>query len=133
MLHEGEAKAGTPPCLILAHPDPGYQMAIARGFRRLGWDVYLAQWPGGPPVSLRHAGGRRGDPGRRTPRGERLAHLRQADGEQPLVKVILVSRAPSPFGQSLAAFVGASALVNQADSLAPLVEELSAPAMPAAG
>ena len=38
MLHVYEANPGTPPCLILAHADPGYQAAIGRGFRRLGWE-----------------------------------------------------------------------------------------------
>ncbi len=133
MLHEGEAKAGTPPCLILAHPDPGYQMAIARGFRRLGWDVYLA---GSGPEARRLVRMLEADVvilDAELPEESGWLTCDKLTREQPLVKVILVSRAPSPFGQSLAAFVGASALVNQADSLAPLVEELSAPAMPAAG
>ena len=122
----------SPPCLILAHPDGVYQAVVARGFRRLGWDLYLAR--SGPEV-------------------RRLVRMLEAEvvimdadlpeesgwltcykvmREQPLVKVILVSDNLSPRNQELAAFVGASALVGHADGLAPLVEELLAPAMPAA-
>ena len=53
--------------------------------------------------------------------------------EQPLVKVILISDNLSPRNHELAAFVGAGALVSRTDSLAPLVEELRGPAVPAAG
>jgi DNA-binding response OmpR family regulator len=133
MLDERTMNVVSPPCLILAHPDGVYQAAVARGFRRLGWDLYLAR--NGPEV-------------------RRLVRMLEADvvimdadlpeesgwltcykvmREQPLVKVILVSDNLSPRNQELAAFVGASALVGHADGLAPLVEELLAPAVPAAG
>jgi two-component system alkaline phosphatase synthesis response regulator PhoP len=133
MLQVYEANPGTPPCLILAHPDAGYEAAIGRGFRRLGWDVYVA---------------------RSGPEARRLVRMLEADvvildaelpqesgwltcdklkREQPLVQVILVSDNLSPRNHELAAFVGASALVSRTDSLAPLVEELRGPAVPAAG
>lgn len=31
------------PCLLIAHPDTTYAAFIGRGFRRLGWDVYMAR------------------------------------------------------------------------------------------
>jgi CheY-like chemotaxis protein len=131
-MSEYEAKAGSPPCLIVAHSDMAYEAAIARGFRRLGWDVYLA---------------------RSGPEARRLVRMLEADvvileAELPdesgwltcdkltreplLIKVILVGDDLSPRRHDLAAFVGASALVGYRDGLAPLVEELCAPAMPAA-
>jgi two-component system, OmpR family, alkaline phosphatase synthesis response regulator PhoP len=125
--------AVSPPCLILAHPDGVYEAVVARSFRRLGWDLYLAR--SGPEV-------------------RRLVRMLEADvvimdadlpeesgwltcykvmREQPLVKVILVSDNLSPRNQELATFVGASALVCHADGLTPLIEELTAQAVPAAG
>jgi len=119
--------------LILAHPDTEYETAIARAFRRMGWDVYSA-----------HSG----------PEARRLARRLDADvvvldadlpeesgwltcdkltREQPLAKVILVSDNLSPRNQELAAFVGASALVSYGDGPAALAEEICGVAMPAAG
>jgi CheY-like chemotaxis protein len=119
--------------LILAHPDGVYEAAIARGFRRLGWDLYLAR--SGPEV-------------------RRLVRMLEADvvvmdadlpvesgwltcdkltREQPLVKVILVSDNLSPRNQELAAFVGAGALVGRGEGLAPLLDELIGPMVQAAG
>jgi CheY-like chemotaxis protein len=123
----------SPPCLILAHPDGAYEAVIARGFRRLGWDLYLAR--SGPEV-------------------RRLVRMLEADvvvmdadlpvesgwltcdkltREQPLVKVVLVSDNLSPRNQELAAFVGASALVGRGEGLAPLLHELIGPMVQAAG
>ena len=121
-----------PPCLILAHPHAGHQGVLARGFRRLGWDVYLA---------------------RSGPEARRLARLLAADmvilhvdlpvesgwltcdkliREQPLASVILVSDDLCARNQELAGFVGASALVDRAEGMVPLVEELLDSAAPAA-
>ena len=41
------------PCLVLAHPQTAYETVLARGFRRLGWDVYLAR--SGPEAPGSHA------------------------------------------------------------------------------
>jgi CheY-like chemotaxis protein len=133
MTAERKSSTATSPCLILAHGDPSYEAAVERGFRRLGWDVYIAR--SGPEV-------------------RRLAPLLEADvvildaelpqesgwltceklkAEQPLVKILLVTAEPGPLNQSFATFVGASALVRHADGLTPLVEELCAPAVHAAG
>jgi DNA-binding response OmpR family regulator len=120
------------PCLVLAHPHPNAQAVLARGFRRLGWDVYLA-----------HSG----------PEARRLARMLTADmvvlhvdlpeesgwltcdkliREQPSVSVILVGDDLSPRHRNLAEFVGASALVDRPEGMVPLVEELLNSAAPAA-
>jgi DNA-binding response OmpR family regulator len=133
MLDRCETNPASPPCLILAHPDTAYETAIARAFRRMGWDVYLAQT--GPEV-------------------RRLARMLDADvvvldadlpeesgwltcdkltREQPLAKVLLISDNLSPRNQEFAAFVGASALVSYEDGLAALAEEICGVAIPAAG
>jgi two-component system alkaline phosphatase synthesis response regulator PhoP len=125
--------AVSPPCLVLSHPDAVYQAAVARTFRRLGWDVYIA---------------------RNGPEARRLVRMLEADvvilgaglpeesgwltcdkmtREQPLAKVILVSDDLSPGDRELAAFVGASAVVAHSEGLEPLLEELVGLAVPAAG
>jgi len=133
MLEGCKANAVFLPCLILAHADSAYETTIARAFRRLGWDVYLAH--SGPEV-------------RRLVRMLDAdvvvldAHLPEESGwltcdkltrEQPLAKVILVSDNLCLRNQELASFVGASALVSRADGLTPLAEELCGAAIPAAG
>lgn len=121
------------PCLVLAHPYAGPQAALARGFRRLGWDVYLA---------------------RSGPEARRLTRMLSADivilhvdlpeesgwltcdkliREQPLVSVILISDDLNPRSQGLADFVGASALVHRPEGVAPLVEEILDSTTAAAG
>jgi DNA-binding response OmpR family regulator len=132
MLDWNETNFVSSPCLILAHPNQDYQAILARAFRRLGWDVY---------------------PARSGPEARRLARMMEADvvilhadlpeesgwltcdkltREQPLARVILVSDNLSPRNRELADFVGASELLHQAQSLAPLIEELIGPAVPAA-
>jgi DNA-binding response OmpR family regulator len=124
MLTESEYNRTTPPCLVLAHSDGVYKAAIARGFRRLGWDVYLAD--DGPEV-------------------RRLVAMLEADAvildaelpgesgwltcakltaEQPFAKVVLISSEPGPRNRQFAAFVGACALVRPSAGLAPLLDEL---------
>ncbi len=132
-MDECERNAVSPPCLILAHPDAVYGSVVARGFRRLGWDVYLSR--SGPEV-------------RRLVRMLEAnvvvldADLPEESGwltcdkltrEQPLAKIILVSDNLSRRNLELAAFVGASALVRHAAGLVPLVEELCGAAVSAAG
>lgn len=125
MRKGNETNVECSPCLILAHPHAGPQALLARGFRRLGWDVYLA---------------------RSGPEARRLAQLLAADmvilhvdlpeesgwltcdklvREQPLTSVVLISDDLSPRNQDLAGFVGARALVDRAESMVPLVEDLS--------
>ena len=132
MLEEYATNAVSRPCLILAHPNAAYEAAVALGFRRLGWDVYQA---------------------RSASEVRRLARMLEADvaildaelpeesgwltsekltREHPLLKVILVTDEPGPRNYHLASFVGARALVGQSDGLAPLIEELCAPAAQAA-
>ena len=128
MSEEQRTNAATSPCLIVAHGDSAYEAAIARGFRRLGWDVYVAR--SGPEV-------------------RRLVPLLEADvvildaelpqesgwltcekltAEHPLVQVVLITGEPGPLNQQFAAFVGASALIRRSDGLDPLIEELCGPA-----
>ncbi|HTU19998.1 MAG TPA: response regulator [Gemmataceae bacterium] len=132
MLERNKTDTVFSPCLILAHPHVNYEALLARAFRRLGWDVYLT---------------------RSGPEARRLARMLEADvvilhadlpeesgwltcdkltREQPFVRVILVSDDVSPLNRELASFVGASVLVNHADGLAPLIEELAGTAVHAA-
>jgi len=132
MLERNTIEAVSSPCLILAHPHQDYQTLLGRAFRRLGWDVYLAR--GGSEA-------------------RRLARMLEADvvilhddlpdesgwltcdkltREQPFIRVILVCDDVSPRNQELADFVGASVLVNRAEGLAPLIEELIGTAVHAA-
>jgi CheY-like chemotaxis protein len=132
MLDGNETKLVSSPCLVVAHPLPESQAILARGFRRLGWDVYLAQ---------------SGSEARR------LARMLEADmvilhvdlpeesgwltcdkltRESPLACVVLVSDNLNSRNQELAGFVGASALVDRTEGVVPLVEEILDPALPAA-
>jgi DNA-binding response OmpR family regulator len=127
-----EKNVVSPPCLIVAHPDTAYAAEVARGFRRLGWDVYPAR--SGPEV-------------------RRLAPMLEADAvildaelpdetgwltcekltaEQPLVKVILVTSEPGPRNVQLASFVGASAIVSHGDGVAALIDEIHGTPVPVA-
>jgi DNA-binding response OmpR family regulator len=133
MSDERQTRAVSSPCLIVAHPDANYEAEVARGFRRLGWDVYHAK--SGPEV-------RRLVPMLEADAVILDAELRDETGwltcekltaEQPLVKVLLVTSEPGPRNHQLAAFVGASALVSHSDGLAALIEELCGRPVPAAG
>jgi DNA-binding response OmpR family regulator len=132
MLDGNEPNLVSSLCLVLAHPDPESQALLARGFRRLGWDVY---------------------PAKSGAEARRLARMLSADmvilhvdlpeesgwltcdkltRELPLACVVLVSDNLSMRNQDLAGFVGASALVDHADGVAPLVEDLLDTPLPAA-
>lgn len=133
MRNRNESNAVFSPCLVLAHPHAGPQAVLARGFRRLGWDVYLA---------------------RSGPEARRLARMLAADivilhvdlpeesgwltcdklvREQPSASVILISDAVSPRNQEMAHFIGARALIDRTDGVVPLVDEILNPAASAAG
>jgi DNA-binding response OmpR family regulator len=113
------------PCLVLAHPDPAFAALASRSFRRLGWDVYLA---------------------RTGPEARRLARMLQAHlvildadlpeesgwltcdkltRELPHVKVLLTKSEPTLQDERLAAFVGASALINRHDGTTALLRQAS--------
>lgn len=132
MRNQNETNIVCSPCLVLAHPHPDEQAVLARGFRRLGWDVYLA-----------NSG----------TEARRLARMLAADmvvlhvdlpeesgwltcdkliREQPSASVILVGDDLTPRNRDLARFVGASALVDRTEGMVPLVEELFDSAAPAA-
>ena len=112
------------PCLVLA----GFDAAVARAFRRRGWDVY--------PVNS-------------GPEARRLARMVQADlvvldtflpdesgwltcekltGEMPGLRVVLVDQ--DPRRAELAELVGAAALVG-CEGLQALIEMDPADALPA--
>jgi DNA-binding response OmpR family regulator len=128
-----EETPGYHPCLVLALADGPVASAAGRALRRSGWDVYLA---------------------RTGPEARRLARLCGAgmvvletdlSGESgwltcdklvrelPLVKVVLVVGAPGAAEEDLAAFVGASALVDRGAGLGALLREVEGTALPAAG
>lgn len=132
MLDGNATKLASPPCLVLAHPHPQPQALLARGFRRLGWDVY---------------------PARSGSEARRLARMLEADmvilhidlpeesgwltcdkltREMPLTSVVLVSDDLNPRDHELAGFVGARAVVDRAEGVVPLVEEILDSTAPAA-
>jgi DNA-binding response OmpR family regulator len=132
MRNGNEMNVVCSPCLVLAHPYPDSQGVLARGFRRLGWDVYLA---GSGPEARRLA--------RMLSADMVILHidLPEESGwltcdklirELPSVSVILVGDDLSPRNRQLADFVGARALVDRADGMVPLVEEFLDSQVPAA-
>jgi DNA-binding response OmpR family regulator len=132
MRNGNETNVVCTPCLVLAHPHADSQTALARGFRRLGWDVYSAC---SGPEARRLA--------RMLPADLVILHvdLPEESGwltcdkllrEQPLTSVILVGNDLSPRNRELAEFVGARALVDRPESMVSLVEELLDSAAPVA-
>lgn len=132
MLELHDTNALPLPCLVLAHADEAYAASIARGFRRLGWDVYLAQ--SGPEARrlVRMLAADAVILDAALPEESGWLTCQKLTGEQPLIDAILVSDNLSVRNRELADFVGASALVRQSDGLAPLVAELGNPAVSAA-
>ena len=133
MRNRKETNADCSPCLVLAHRHPESQAVLARGFRRLGWDVYQA---GSGPEARRLV--------RMLAADMVILHvdLPEESGwltcdklirEQPSVSVILVGDDLSPRNRELANFVGASALVDRAEGMVPLVEEFVESAAAVAG
>src|SRR5205807_203972 len=113
--------------------DPVYADLTCRSFRRRGWDVYRA---------------------RTGPEARRLARMMEPElvlldtdlpeesgwltcdkltREQPHARVILVGASTAPQNDQLAAFVGASALVNRADSMTMLLHDVGGVPLPVAG
>jgi CheY-like chemotaxis protein len=112
------------PCLIVAHGDPAYTAQVCVTFRRLGWDVHQAAT--GPEV-------------------RRLARSLSPDVvildtllpnesgwltcdklrlETPETRVILVAVDPGFHEANFTVFVGAAALVNHAEGMAALLDEI---------
>jgi DNA-binding response OmpR family regulator len=133
MYAASEENVGFRPCLVLAHTSPAYAAQAGRVFRRLGWDVYTA---------------------RSGPEARRLARMLAAEavvldtalpgesgwltcakltGERPHVRAVLVAAEAGEREERFGAFVGAAALVGEADGAFALVREFSAAALPAAG
>jgi DNA-binding response OmpR family regulator len=119
--------------VVIAHEDPAYAALIGRHFRRLGWEVYGAS--SGPSA-------------RRLTRYLNPAavvldtDLTEESGwltcdkltrELPGPRVILVSKRTGAEQEAFAEFVGAMALVAQADGVPALVNEVLGVALSAAG
>jgi DNA-binding response OmpR family regulator len=117
------------PVVIVAHADPVYAAQVCRMFRRLGWDVCQAQ--SGPEV-------------------RRLARIHEPrfivldtllpneSGwltcdkvrlEFPEVHVVLVAVEPGFHEANFAAFVGAAGMVDRADGVQALLDEIEAVAV----
>jgi DNA-binding response OmpR family regulator len=133
MSDESKPNAVCPPSLVLALADPDYEAAIARGFRRLGWDVYRVK--SGPEV-------RRLVPMLGADLAILDAELPDESGwltcdkltrERPRIEVILVTGEPGPLNHAQASFVGASALIHRSEGPSRVVEEVCGPAVHAAG
>jgi DNA-binding response OmpR family regulator len=128
-----EASPAYPPSLLVAHADPEYASAVARDFRRLGWDTCTART--GPEV-------------------RRLARLLGTDlvvldtdlpdesgwltcaklvQELPRIKVVLVTDAVDARREQFAAFVGARALVACDAGVPALLAEVESANLHAAG
>lgn len=121
-------------CMIVAHSDETYAALIGRSFRRLGWDTYTV---------------RTGPEARRMTRmlqPEVLVMGTDLEGETgwltcdkvkrdlPGVKVFLIGDATNCRNQAFASFLGAAALLDSADSIQILVEEVCGrTTLPAAG
>jgi DNA-binding response OmpR family regulator len=121
------------PCLVVANTDPRCALETRRSFRRLGWDVYLAQTG---------------------PEARRLSRMLEADlvvldvdlhdesgfltcakllHERPRIAVVLVGADPTEQGRQLAGFVGARVLLAMSADLAALLCELRGLPLSAAG
>ena len=133
MFAAREEKDSFRPCLVVAHTGPVYAALTCRAFRRLGWDVYTAQTG---------------------PEARRLARMLDAElvvldtalpdesgwltcdkltAEVPHVRVVLVAAEAGEREDRFAAFVGADALVREADGVSALLREPAAASLPAAG
>lgn len=121
------------PTLVVALTDPIAAAAVSRTYRLLGWETYQAETGARARFFVR------------TFAAAALildSTLSDESGwltcaklieEHPQVKVILVSDDCSPESESLAAFVGASALVRRGADLSALLREVHDPALHAAG
>jgi DNA-binding response OmpR family regulator len=118
--------------VVLAHSDLGFAALASRQLRRLGWDVYLAA-SGAEARSL-------------TSTLQPSAVILQTDlpdesgwllsekltRAEPTLKVLLVADRETPEQASFASFVGAAALLQRRDGVAPLIEEMGGAAIPTA-
>ncbi|MBI1918284.1 MAG: response regulator [Planctomycetes bacterium] len=133
MTVDSQESAMGRPCMLVVHDNAHQASALARAFRRLGWDVYHA---------------RSGAEARRLARmlePELLVmatDLEEESGwltcekltrEQPRVKVFLVGDATEQRNHAFAAFVGAVRLLDGRDGVQSLVEDVCGRTLPAAG
>jgi DNA-binding response OmpR family regulator len=133
MIAQCDKTPGRRPLLVLAYADSLYAALSCRHFRRLGWEVHLAN-------SAREA--------RRLTRVYAPAvvvidtDLHDESGwltcdkmtrELADQRVILVGPNPTEESHRLAAFVGAAALVNRTAGVSALADEVLGAALPAVG
>ena len=133
MIAATDAIARSHPCLILADADPTFAAAVERSFRRLGWDVYPART--GPEARrlARMLGPSLVVLGAELPGESGWLTCDKLTREFPSLWVILVAPEPDDGQRRFAAFVGAAALVREADGAFALVREFTAASLPAAG
>ena len=112
------------PTLVVAHSDPAYAVHACRTFTQLGWDVYQAET--GPDVRRLAR--------EMAPRFVILDALLPSESgwltcdklrlEAPETRVILVAVQPGFHEANFAVFVGAAALVDRADGVQALLDEI---------
>ena len=124
MIAQAEKAPGERPLLVLASADSLFAALNCRHFRRLGWEVHLAN----SGCEARRMAGVFNplvvvlDTELRDESGWLVCDKLTRD--MPGQKVILVSPDPSEENRSLAEFVGAAALVGRDTGIDALVEEV---------
>jgi DNA-binding response OmpR family regulator len=133
MMDLEEEAVGYRPCAVLAHSDPAYAASATRAFRRRGWDVYTAET--GPELRrlARMLGAGLAVLSADLPGESGWLTCTKLAGDQPLMKVILITAGDDPQQEQLGSFVGASAVLPQAAGVSGLLEEVEGTALPAAG
>jgi DNA-binding response OmpR family regulator len=133
MSAASEENVGYRPCLVLAHASPAYAAQAGRAFRRLGWDVYAAR--SGPEARrlARMLGAEAVVLDTALPGESGWLTCEKLTGELPHVRAVLVAPEVGDREERFAAFVGAGALLREADGPYALVREFSAASLPAAG
>jgi ActR/RegA family two-component response regulator len=114
------------PCLIVAHGDAAYAAQVGHTFRRLGWDVH--QSSSGPEVRrlARRVGPRLIVLDALLPNESGWLTCDKLRLEMPQVRVILAAVDPGFHEANFAVFVGAAGLVDRADGVPALVDEIEA-------
>jgi ActR/RegA family two-component response regulator len=126
MMTEGDEAVRLCRCLVVAHTDPAYTVALARGLRRRGWEVHIAAT--GPTVRrlVRELSPAVVVLGTELVDESGWLTCAKLIEEFPELRVILVDTDPVAQDHQFAAFAGASALVKQGNGTAGLLRELEA-------
>jgi DNA-binding NarL/FixJ family response regulator len=115
---------GFRPRLVLAQTHPEYTGLALRSFRRLGWDVHLAISGQDTRRLVRRLNPAVIVLGIDLPDESGWLTCEKLAQENPGLAVILVAGHQTPFHSDFATFVGATALVNEGDGVAALIEEV---------